>query len=139
MSLPAGYELYAVHEDYIIVGMIDFLLMFEDAVEEIEYNENVYLSGLLEFIPKSMIGRYCSMRRYNLSPDGYKKREMQAVIPEPNTIWKHRTGKLYTVVVIANRLATDKRYPITVVYKDGEDNIWTRPFSDWYQSMTAVK
>lgn len=64
---------------------------------------------------------------------------MNHPIPTKWSKWLHeKSGKTYVVIQITNQNATDKRYPITIVYKDTIGNIWSRPFSDWYTSMTRI-
>lgn len=56
---------------------------------------------------------------------------------EPGSFWIHSSGRRYAVFAIANAESTDhERYPPTVVYFDGDRNIWSRPLSDWHRSMT---
>jgi hypothetical protein len=60
-------------------------------------------------------------------------------IPGEGSIWKHKNGGVYQVVMIANA-TTEKpdEYPITVVYKRISDRtIWSRPLSRWHGSMQS--
>lgn len=54
-------------------------------------------------------------------------------IPHNGTKWKHKSGKVYEVVIVANETATKSDYPITVVYKDTEGNIWARTLEKWQE------
>lgn len=58
-------------------------------------------------------------------------------IPQIGTQWKHKSGKLYEVVIVTNEQATKVDYPITVVYKDSEGYIWSRTLDKW-QEMEQV-
>lgn len=58
-------------------------------------------------------------------------------IPEQGTKWKHKSGTIYEVVIVANEKATKADYPITVVYKDIDGNIWARSLEKW-QEMEQV-
>lgn len=66
--MPQGYVVVGVFTDHLIVGMTDFLLMFEDAVPSLTYNGQNYVRGLLEPVPHEWVGHVCSMRRYDLTP-----------------------------------------------------------------------
>lgn len=51
-------------------------------------------------------------------------------------LWRHRSGNYYRVLAVANEYADDKTaYPVTVVYSSENCVIWSRPLSDWHQSM----
>lgn len=54
-------------------------------------------------------------------------------IPQPETKWKHKSGTIYEVVIVANEKATKTDYPITVVYKDKEGNVWSRTLEKWQE------
>lgn len=54
-------------------------------------------------------------------------------IPEKETQWKHKSGTIYEVVIVANEKATKADYPITVVYKDSEGNVWARTLEKWQE------
>lgn len=58
--------------------------------------------------------------------------------PEPGSVWTHKSGRRYLVVLLANEAAdADKsdEWPVTVVYKDGEGRTWSRPLSRWHASF----
>lgn len=56
-----------------------------------------------------------------------------------NTRWKHRNGCLYTVLFLTNEhTERPETYPVSVVYKGDNGNVWSRPLSDWHRSMTEV-
>ena len=64
---------------------------------------------------------------------------MSHTIPRKWSKWLHeKKNKTYTVIAISNRTATDPRYPITIVYKDSNGEVWSRPFTEWYGSMVLV-
>lgn len=58
-------------------------------------------------------------------------------IPEIGSTWEHTSGRIYTVIHIANMPDTP-RYPRTVVSQDAVGAVWTRPVSDWHRSMTLA-
>lgn len=58
-------------------------------------------------------------------------------IPANGTKWKHKSGTIYEVIIVTNEKATKADYPITVVYKDNEGNIWSRNLEKW-QEMEAL-
>lgn len=58
----------------------------------------------------------------------------------PGTVWRHYSGRKYIIIALANKTFANPRYPTTVIYKGlTNDNIWTRPSSDWHRSMTKVE
>jgi hypothetical protein len=59
-------------------------------------------------------------------------------IPEINSKWKHKSGKTYTVLMITNENATKQDYPITVVYKDNENNVWSRTLEKWSEMEKLI-
>jgi hypothetical protein len=63
----------------------------------------------------------------------------QPEIPAIDTVWEHTSGRFYTVLHIANVNADGGlRYPLTVVYRAMDGNVWTRRADDWHRSMTQV-
>lgn len=52
--------------------------------------------------------------------------------------WVHTSGKEYTVLHIANTMATKEGYPSMVVYEDDDGNVWTRVVSDWHRSFSEA-
>ena len=64
-------------------------------------------------------------------------------IPEIGSLWRHKNGQSYFVIIIANKNASDDKkdeYPVTVVYKrDSDGTAWSRPLSRWHESFTEIK
>jgi len=58
-------------------------------------------------------------------------------IPKIGSRWKHKSGKIHEVVVVSNLKATKSDYPITVVYKDDDGDVWSRTLEKW-QEMEKV-
>ena len=59
--------------------------------------------------------------------------------PVLNSRWIHKNGTQYTVICVTNLKATRQdEYPVTVVYYDDDDNLWSRPLSRWHGSMTIM-
>lgn len=54
-----------------------------------------------------------------------------------NTIWRHRNGNTYVVLLLANEHST--KYPVTVVYQGTNGNVLSRPLDTWHDSMTEVQ
>lgn len=63
-----------------------------------------------------------------------------APTPTPGSVWKHRNGNHYAVVMIANgESERQENYPTTVVYRNVENgNVYSRKLSDWHRSMTEI-
>lgn len=52
------------------------------------------------------------------------------------SIWTHRNGNDYSVVMIANLLDTAD-YPKTIVYRNIKNGtLWARRYDDWYRSFS---
>lgn len=64
---------------------------------------------------------------------------MSSQIPKVLSEWLHKNGKRYAVLCIAN-VHSDRpdEYPVTVVYQDQDEKIWTRPLTRWYASFEEV-
>ena len=62
------------------------------------------------------------------------------IIPKVNSIWEHKSGTLYEVILIPNINSVDEeRYPVTVVYQNVDTgDVWSRPLAKWYTSMTEL-
>jgi len=58
-------------------------------------------------------------------------------VPEKGTAWTHTSGRVYTVLHIANE-PDEERYPLAVVYQGTNGKVWTRRADDWHRSMTKV-
>lgn len=54
-------------------------------------------------------------------------------IPSKGSKWKHKSGTIYEVIIVANEKATKADYPVTVVYKDIDGNIWARTLEKWQE------
>ena len=58
----------------------------------------------------------------------------------PLSRWTHSNGSTYTVILITNEHSEDQdRYPTTIVYRDCDYKVWSRPLSDWHRSMTKME
>ena len=57
---------------------------------------------------------------------------------KPNTVWKHRSGRLYVVVAVANTANKNSLYPEQVVYMGENGNWWTKPTEDFLEKMEMV-
>ena len=60
--------------------------------------------------------------------------------PTPGSVWMHRNGNRYAVVMITNAESErQEKYPTTVVYRNvSNGNVYSRKLSDWHRSMTEV-
>lgn len=59
-------------------------------------------------------------------------------IPEVGSVWTHKYGEVYTVVMLVNEHSVDtENDPIMVVYEDaGNQYKWAIPLYQWLSSMT---
>jgi hypothetical protein len=57
-----------------------------------------------------------------------------------NSLWKHKNGNYYIVLLVANLSSTRiEEYPPTVVYKDANTGeVWSKPLSDWHRSRELL-
>lgn len=63
---------------------------------------------------------------------------MQVEIPKINSLWYHKaTDKQYTVIIVANENATKQGYPIIIVYRDNDNNIWAKDLNKFMLSMSS--
>ena len=69
-----------------------------------------------------------------------KERENPVKNPAPNSIWQHKNGDQYQVILIANEhTERPNEYPITVVYRRlKDDKVWSRTLSRWHGSFTLI-
>ena len=54
------------------------------------------------------------------------------------SIWEHYNGNKYEVILLTNENSGNEKYPITVVHKGENGNIWSRPLSEWKRSFTKI-
>ncbi len=60
-------------------------------------------------------------------------------LPEPGSVWRHSSGRLYTVLLIANlNPGQPDKYPVTVVYAGENGKQWAGRADDWHRRMTIV-
>jgi hypothetical protein len=61
-------------------------------------------------------------------------------IPAHKSLWKHKNGNIYEVLMITNLESERPEYPITVVYCNARNfKVWSRPLSEWHRSMTRIE
>lgn len=66
-------------------------------------------------------------------------------IPKPESRWQHRNGCYYTVLFLTNAENENSDYPVTVVYRGDNGNLWSRPLlptkdvRGWHDSMTEIR
>lgn len=58
------------------------------------------------------------------------------MIPKTGSKYRHRNGNLYEVLMIANANSDRAEYPITVVYRGNNGNIWAKTLADFNEKMT---
>lgn len=58
---------------------------------------------------------------------------------ENETIYRNHDGNEYEVILITNRNSDSEKYPITVVYKGWNGEVWSKPMDDFLQKMTFVR
>jgi hypothetical protein len=59
--------------------------------------------------------------------------------PAIGSIWRHRNGCEYRVIMFTNEPGDRLKYPINIVYENTENgNKYSRLLSDWHRSMTRA-
>lgn len=77
---------------------------------------------------------------YSVKPDPVEDDLPTPESPNPKSTWKHKhTGNKYTVITVSNESATREDYPVTVVYQGEDGEIWSRPITRWYESMSEIE
>lgn len=62
--------------------------------------------------------------------------------PEVGSYWKHKNGKIYRVMYIANENADEDRrdeYPLMVVYCSDDGVVWAKSVEGFLRSRERVK
>lgn len=66
-----------------------------------------------------------------------------AKIPAENSVWRHKNGNEYLVLLVTNLDAfADRRdeFPPTIAYRRLKDGTcWSRPLDKWHGSFTEIK
>jgi len=65
-------------------------------------------------------------------------RNQSAQIPKPKSKWQHHNGCKYEVIAVANLDSEREEYPITVVYKGVNGEIWSKPLVGFLSRMKAT-
>jgi hypothetical protein len=61
--------------------------------------------------------------------------------PEPGSVWKHKRGEPYRVLMLANEHGGDdpEKWPVSVVYQSLRMNqVWVRRLDQWHGSFTKA-
>lgn len=59
--------------------------------------------------------------------------------PTPASWWEHHSnGNIYTVITMANNHHHNEKYPVSVVYKGVNGNVWVKPFDNFLATMKEV-
>jgi len=60
-------------------------------------------------------------------------------LPEIGSLWEHRDGNIYRVMLITNASSDHQNFPTTIVYRNVVNgHIYSRPASDWHRSMRFI-
>jgi hypothetical protein len=59
------------------------------------------------------------------------------ILPKPDTLYRHHSGKVYKVLEIAKMEATGE---VVVVYQErfSMGNVWVRPASEWWDKFREL-
>lgn len=120
-------ESWSVPEHIMITGCR--LKEVPDCPNQITLTLNEWYMNLYE-LSQAALGWIGSSARENTTSSEY---------PLEGSIWRHKNGRLYKVLMILNRDTTDliERPPI-VAYQDEDGRMYGRRLAKWYESMTEV-
>lgn len=54
--------------------------------------------------------------------------------PAKGSMWRHKNGHVYTVILIANEHSEREDYPPTVVYEDEHGDVYAKPLATFFRS-----
>ncbi|ESQ85441.1 hypothetical protein AEAC466_04560 [Asticcacaulis sp. AC466] len=57
---------------------------------------------------------------------------------EPGQVYRHHSGRVYTVLYLANASVISDRFPITVVYIGANGNVWSRPLAQFLEKFELL-
>ena len=60
-----------------------------------------------------------------------------SILPLPGEIWRHHSGRLYTVTGLANMESEKTEYQPTVVYIGTNGKLWTKSVGRFLETMTG--
>lgn len=56
----------------------------------------------------------------------------------PGCVCRHHSGRVYTIIAIANEAHPSEKFPISVVYQGANGEIWTRPLAQFVEKFTVL-
>lgn len=57
----------------------------------------------------------------------------------PGTVFRHHSGRVYTLIAVANVESTDQeKFPLTAVYQGSNGKTWSRPMKDFVKKFTVL-
>jgi hypothetical protein len=64
----------------------------------------------------------------------------EALVPEEGQVWRHRSGKDYTVLGVTSVPDGEKsaKFPRSVFYRGPDNRTWVRGLANWRESFTLV-
>jgi hypothetical protein len=67
-------------------------------------------------------------------------RQGKIPLPSPSSAWRHHSGRLYHVILVANEHTTHPdRYPVMIVYRGAVNGfIWSKSLARFLATMTEV-
>lgn len=58
--------------------------------------------------------------------------------PQFGSAWQHHTGRVYTVLGVANTENLNPKYPVTVIFVGRTGNLWAKPLDNFLEKMHKV-
>jgi len=59
-------------------------------------------------------------------------------LPTFGSQWEHHSGRIYTVLGVANTGSINPEYPIVVVYAGRNGNLWTKLIDNFLETMVEI-
>lgn len=63
---------------------------------------------------------------------------MEEDLPTFGSQWEHYSGRIYTVLGVANTGNPNPEYPVAVVYVGHNGNLWTKPLDNFLETMCVI-
>ena len=58
--------------------------------------------------------------------------------PKFGSAWQHHSGRVYTVLGVANTTHLDCKYPVTVIFVGRNGNLWAKTLDNFLENLHKV-
>ena len=63
-------------------------------------------------------------------------KQIMNITPKIGSKWIHHNGLEYTIILIANTEFSNFQYPVTIIYKGDNGNIWAKPLDNFLKKLS---